>query len=741
MPSIVQGQTGSQPFTCPDGTPAIFDGNQGFYCQNSNGAVTGAQGGEADGWSIANAIVGGVAKFIGQSLMSIAALVLSIAGYLFDGVMEYTVVNMSTKLGNGPGGLGGGITAAWATLRDIANMCFIFVLLFTAFKAMFELNFGNVGKTIKDIIIIALLINFSLFFTKVVIDTSNVVSTGFYNSIVTTNPVGAGSGTSVPSTDRTISGNYMRLLGLQSWWSPKALTVGINERADKILMVGVMSSIFFLVTAVILLITSVMFVARFILLIFLMILSPLAFIAYIIPGQKGQFEKWWQALINQSFFAPLFFAMTWVVFMVANGLKASVNLSGLSAADTTFIDAVSSSTAGGLGGHIGIILNFVIITGLSIAALVFSKQMASKTAGFNAISGGIGAAGAGVTAWGARNSIGRGATVLAQSSGLRNAAASNKWYSSAARAGLWTANKGSGSSFDVSNSNTLGKIPGLGKEMSILGKASGKGGFNKSIEDKAKKKADYAKAVYGTSPVDKERDENAKKELENEIKLDKSKDVTRIKAERKAEFDTMREESKKKTKEANDHERTKLKNNFDNLEELKKERKAKEVELQAARKRGANDLEIESLEKESESLGKSIELENQNISEARKDLEENDQEYISKKEAAEDARNALNEAKKDLKSKIKDNEYSEEIQKKMKAHKDFENSGNKRQKAYAKKVGSGVFGWTAGNQAAMRKIEEQVKGKSKEKQIAELLKDEDKNEVKEEKKEESEKKT
>ena len=48
---------------------------------------------------------------------------------------------------------------------------------------MFDLNIESLRKTLVDIIIIALLINFSLFLSKIVIDASNVVSIGFYDTI------------------------------------------------------------------------------------------------------------------------------------------------------------------------------------------------------------------------------------------------------------------------------------------------------------------------------------------------------------------------------------------------------------------------------------------------------------------------------------------------------------------------------------------------------------------------------
>src|SRR3989338_6221316 len=249
-------------------------------------------------------------KAIAYILMTISALILTLSGLIFDKVIDFTIVKMAANIGGQ--GMGDAITVAWATLRDIANMCFIFVLLYAAFKTMFDTDFNNFSKTVKDIIIVALLINFSLFFSKVVIDASNIVAVGFYNSIATQT-------TNTITGSTSISSGYMNMLGLQTFHDPAILdSKGLGP--TELMTIGVMSSVFMLITAVILLMAGVMFAARFIILVFLMILSPLALIAYVIPGQRGKFEEWKSALIAQSFFAPVYFALTWVVFKLGNSL-------------------------------------------------------------------------------------------------------------------------------------------------------------------------------------------------------------------------------------------------------------------------------------------------------------------------------------------------------------------------------------------------------------------------------------
>ncbi len=75
------------------------------------------------------------------------------------------------------------INNAWAVVRDLSNIFFILILLYIAIKMILGLGGSEVKKMIARVIIVALLINFSMFFTKIVIDSSNILALVFYNKI------------------------------------------------------------------------------------------------------------------------------------------------------------------------------------------------------------------------------------------------------------------------------------------------------------------------------------------------------------------------------------------------------------------------------------------------------------------------------------------------------------------------------------------------------------------------------
>lgn len=452
-------------------------------------------------------------KAVGLLLMTLSALILTISGHLFDWVVEFTIIKMAANI-NDQTGVGGSITLAWAALRDIANMCFIFVLLFAAFKTMFDSNFGNFNKTIINIIIIALLINFSLFFSKVVIDASNIVSVGFYKAITqNTASVSLGGQT---QTYTGISAGFINMLRVQTFFSPEFLK---NSKLDAIpiLIIGVMSSIVMLISAVVLLIAGIMFATRFIILVFLMILSPLAFIAYAIPGQDGHFNKWKESLIDQSFFAPLYFALTWVVFKLGASLlialdKFQIQQNGQVAQSTDWTNLINNPKSA-----MALLVNYVLIIGFSIAALIFAKSMASKTKYFGTISGGISTMAIGGAAWAGRSSFGQIGKAVSENAALQKAAKEKKGLVGAgARLALSASQKARSGTFDVRNATiptnilgeaiegtlgrtTYGKKLGLNdvnipsvemssivKDMDLLGKGGTKG-YKETKEESSKR--------------------------------------------------------------------------------------------------------------------------------------------------------------------------------------------------------------------------------------------------------------
>ena len=236
------------------------------------------------------------------------------------------------------------IATGWKMVRDLLNLFFIFILLYVAIATIIQ--YGSFGKdTIVKIIIAAVLINFSLMMTKMVIDSSHILAWSFYDKIKerqitdkdgnkTTSPIIPEEITVKGITTKNLAGVFMagfnpqRLLipsnttktaqakGASEAMSDGSGIIGVIWQA--ILIMGLASVLNFVV-AFILFAGAIMFIIRVVVLWFLLLFSPLAFAHLILPAFKQYSNKWWDALIKQAFFAPAFLFLFYLVTMMVNG--------------------------------------------------------------------------------------------------------------------------------------------------------------------------------------------------------------------------------------------------------------------------------------------------------------------------------------------------------------------------------------------------------------------------------------
>lgn len=120
---------------------------------------------------------GCVEKLFYYIFYAVPAFLLSMAAQMFNALISLTL--NSTLFKNNF------VSAAWAVVRDLSNIFFILILLYIAIQTILGLG-HETKKMIVKVVIMALLINFSMFFTKVVIDTSNILALIFYNKITVT---------------------------------------------------------------------------------------------------------------------------------------------------------------------------------------------------------------------------------------------------------------------------------------------------------------------------------------------------------------------------------------------------------------------------------------------------------------------------------------------------------------------------------------------------------------------------
>ncbi len=288
-----------------------------------------------------------------------------------------TILNLSVDISLSGSLLNGDfIKDGWAVCRDLANMFFIFIILFIAISIILQLSQYGSKQLLIKVVIIALLINFSLLISGFIIDASNILASSFYEKLNSYS-----GGNLALTADNGISAifvnafNPQKLLGEETFikWRDEK---GAGQSLVALIILFLVASIVILVASFILFAGAILFVIRIVLLSILMILAPLAFLFMAVPGLGGYASQWWRKLFEQAFFAPAFLFLFYLAAMMVN----SDFYKGVS----RLMDSVTQGKDGMTGflGAIGaVVLPFIIVAIFMICCLVIAKQMGAMGAG------------------------------------------------------------------------------------------------------------------------------------------------------------------------------------------------------------------------------------------------------------------------------------------------------------------------------------------------------------------------
>lgn len=255
-----------------------------------------------------------------NAAMAGAGMLLAMSAFLLDVSIRLTL-NIKTFVDSTPV-----IYSVWRILRDITGLFFIFYLIYAAMQMIIGVSKGpSYGATIKSIIIAGVLINFSFFIVSVAIDFSNVLSQTIYRAMVpntkvlSINPNTGISTLVAEASSSNISNIFMNSLRIQNIYDTNGNKLG-TQIGDpvKIALIGLAGVIMMITTAASFALASLAFIARFIILIFLLAFSSLWFVGNIIPEVKKQlnFEKY---LWDQLVFMPVYLLLMYVGLSIVNG--------------------------------------------------------------------------------------------------------------------------------------------------------------------------------------------------------------------------------------------------------------------------------------------------------------------------------------------------------------------------------------------------------------------------------------
>jgi len=191
----------------------------------------------------------------------------------------------------------------WGVVRNIANICFVIAFLFVIYSQVTSIGISNYGikKIMPRLIIAAVLVNISFWICAIGIDLSNTLGYGlhalFMNVFGSLNSADAYQNLTWSNVSASLlSGTAVAALGAYGVYSVGVAGAGLLITFIPTL-VGVLLSVL-----VALLVISV----RQALIVCLVIISPLAFVAFLLPNTEKWFTKWRELFMTLLLVYPIF---------------------------------------------------------------------------------------------------------------------------------------------------------------------------------------------------------------------------------------------------------------------------------------------------------------------------------------------------------------------------------------------------------------------------------------------------
>lgn len=438
-------------------------------------------------------------------LLELGGSILRFSGAMFDFAINHIIINFKDTLDTQMH-LMPIINGGWTFFRDLANILIIGIFVFIAISLILGLTEYGQKKLIARVLIIAVLLNFSLLFTKIIIDASNFAAYTIYSQTAGAAPAAGGP------VVFSIAEKILKPLHISGTWDTSDLAKAVYNQSEfsgslKALAFGLFGFLILATLSVVILYGAFLIIARAIMFILLMLTAPLAYATYLSPHfEASQFGwgNWWKALINNAAFAPLFMMFLSVSILIMQSSAGSIGPGNtLGAFDNDPMKQVLAD-----GWHI--IFAYILGTGLLFTSIRLSSSLAGSISGVK-----IGQMAAGIPlAFGTR-----GAARLAQLSiGRASQAASdatNKRMQTAKLRAIQTqdpkdwdkverlrklksiADKGAHASFNPLNTN-LGKAAAGSAGLAGVLAGEKKSSFAGSAEERAKNLEQKAKAILLT---------------------------------------------------------------------------------------------------------------------------------------------------------------------------------------------------------------------------------------------------
>jgi len=307
--------------------------------------------------NIAFSVIAKAIYYVTYAIFYIFGLLLSLAGAILDFVLTNAQLNKFTQSPI--------VQTGWDITKNLANMFFALILLIISFATILRIESYGIKQVLPRLIIAALLINFSLVIGGVVIDFTQVLTKYFVDAAL--------QGTNGKSLSATIAQKLQVTQGILAT-KDESKTPPISESLDgSAAAIGGLfaGTIVILIAAFVFFAAALFFIVRYIALLFLLILAPLAWFFYIVPFTKKYWDMWWSTFFKWAFFAPAYaFFLYLSMVIIKSDVMSKVGISTQGASDV------------GFGRYtIPMLINYTIMIGFLLGSIIVAQKVGVMGAG------------------------------------------------------------------------------------------------------------------------------------------------------------------------------------------------------------------------------------------------------------------------------------------------------------------------------------------------------------------------
>jgi len=278
-----------------------------------------------------------------------------LAGDLLNWVLSPSFISFPyTRPGTIESGGNPIIKAGLGITQGFVNMILVLVLVYIAIATILRLSDYNTRKLLITFFIIALLVNFAPVFCGLIVDTSNIIM-NFFVKDLNSNIFQV----EISSKIQIISGQFEKAAG---WDQAKQYILQV------LAMLPVLFGLFF-----ILLLFTLLFILRYVVIWLLVILSPLAFAAYILPNTKHYFDDWLKQLLSWSFIGVTCGFFLYLALLLMSSTREAITLGKMA------IPATAGQSSGMLDGILPFAVSIVFL-GLGFVVGLKTSAMGASTA-------------------------------------------------------------------------------------------------------------------------------------------------------------------------------------------------------------------------------------------------------------------------------------------------------------------------------------------------------------------------